>query len=95
MQFYSMCEEDSSIFEAANLRFLLPSGSISAEISSRLNLDELRQTIRNTISNATGDFNFNQTSFLPDNLQESLEEFRNSSVDQINITGTHAHVPTC
>ena len=43
--------------------------------------------LQGVLENTTNDFNFNSTSFLPDSAQTALEEFRNASVDQINITG--------
>ena len=48
---------------------------------------QIKQMLEGVLSNATNDFIFNDTSFLPQNAQNALEEFRNASVDQINITG--------
>ena len=48
---------------------------------------QIRTMLDQALNNATQDFNFNSTSFLPDSVQNSLEDFRNSSVEQINITG--------
>ena len=48
---------------------------------------QVRRTIDAALSNATNDFVFNSTSFLPESVQNSLDQVRNSSVDQINITG--------
>lgn len=66
---------------------LAPSSSTVAYIICVALSLQIKQMLDNVLSNATNDFNFNDTSFLPLTAQEALDEFRNASVEQINITG--------
>ena len=48
---------------------------------------QIRASIDGALSNATEAFDFTNTSFLPSDIQASLDEIRTAGVDQINITG--------